>query len=269
MNFKGFLASMGGSINKHAPLLLMLLGTAAEVAAVVSATKAEHKAQEILNDVPEEHRNDKDVKRAVAKCYIPAVGLTILGAGCNGFSWAIGDKRTKKAQLNAAAYASAYAVATTTADALRAETARLVPDKVEEIENAVKDKVPSAPVIDAAPEVATGYIPAVKGEDDILCKCINNGHYFWSNANKIGRAENVCDAWLASGTRSVSEEDYFLELTNGAVDVGTEGVKRGWTDSMSVSPGKYLDIGFGSELLGGKPVLTFAFRNEPVSLDFD
>lgn len=242
------LDQVGSALSKNAPVLTTTLTIASAGAAVVLASRAGYKSQQILRReeikiqaLKEEPLNRKEKITLTWKFYIPAaVALGICVASVIALN-RVGERRL-------ASFAAVAAVADRTFTEFRDKVEdRLEDDVVEEIKDSItQDRVNANP--------PSERIVIEEGEQ--LCLDGYTGRYFSGSVHAVQYAANVINMdILNNGFASLT--DYYdligLDATTISDDVG-------WSNVAMLEPE------FGSAIApGDRPCLEVLFRNQPVS----
>lgn len=228
----------------HAPEILIGVGIASGIGAVVTAASATVKATSIIEKrkVEKEALTKKEIVAAVWKNYIPTVGAVILSVGCIVAANTVNRKRS-------AALAAAYALSETAFSAYKQSVAD---EFGVEKEYAISDKAIQKQIIDK-PVKSSKVITIENGE--VLTYDTFSGRYFKSSKNGILSAVNELNRLIINDGGATLNDFYDL--------IGLDNVQMGdilgWLyDQKSIS------VRFGSHLTtDGEPCMSFAFNVMP------
>lgn len=234
---------------KHAPTAMVVIGACMTVAAVVATAIGTKKAVETVEEIKQEHEEDgkpeptkKEVAKAVAKYYIPALVSTGTAIACSIGAHHIDAKR-------GAAIATMYA--------LTDSTLRSYQDQVKKICGAEKDaKVRDAvnqEVVNNA-NIIPKNIMAVDNGDVLMIDCIS-GRPVYSTQTKIDAKVNKLNREMRD-TMTISLNDFYDEI---GLDHSKIGNNLGW----DIDNG-YIEINYGSAITSdGKPCLVLDYQVAP------
>ena len=190
------------TLSKHSPQILMGLGIAGMITSTVLAVRATPKAIKLIDEKKEELDTETltpvETVKTTWKCYVPAAITGVVSVGCLISSNSVSTRRY-------AALATAYKISETAYAEYREKTVEAVGEKKE---RSIRDKV-SAQQIQDNPRVANEVI--VTGKGKTLCFDPLSSRYFYSDLEKIKRAENklnkeiICDPF----EMGVSVNDFY------------------------------------------------------------
>lgn len=231
----------------HAPEILIGVGIASGIGAVVTAAFATVKATKIIEKrkAEKDTLTKKEIVSAVWKNYIPTVGAVILSVGCIVAANTVSRKRS-------AALAAAYALSETAfsaykqsvADEFGVEKERDISDK------AVQKRIENTPVN------STEVINVGKG--GVLVYDEFAGRYFRSDKNSIIGAVNDLNRMILQDDTATLNDFYDL--------VGLNFTKLGYLMGWTSSEGS-VNVTFSSHLTAdGEPCLSYSLT-PPKCLD--
>lgn len=228
----------------HAPEILIGVGIASGIGAVVTAVSATVKAASIIEKrkAEKDTLTKKEIVAAVWKNYIPTAGAVILSVGCIVAANTVNRKRS-------AALAAAYALSETAFSAYKQSVAD---EFGVEKEYAISDKAIQKQIIDK-PVKSSKVVTIENGE--VLTYDTFSGRYFKGSKNGILSAVNELNRLIINDGGATLNDFYDL--------IGLDNVQMGdifgWLyDQNSIS------VRFGSHLTtDGEPCMSFAFNIMP------
>lgn len=228
----------------HAPEILIGVGIASGIGAVVTAVSATVKAASIIEKrkAEKDTLTKKEIVAAVWKNYIPTAGAVILSVGCIVAANTVNRKRS-------AALAAAYALSETAFSAYKQSVAD---EFGVEKEYDISDKAIQKQIIDK-PVKSSKVVTIENGE--VLTYDSFSGRYFKSSKNGILSAVNELNRLIINDGGATLNDFYDL--------IGLDNVQMGdilgWLyDQKSIS------VRFGSHLTtDGEPCMSFAFNVMP------
>lgn len=228
----------------HAPEILIGVGIASGIGAVVTAVSATVKAASIIEKrkAEKDTLTKKEIVAVVWKNYIPTAGAVILSVGCIVAANTVNRKRS-------AALAATYALSETAFSAYKQSVAD---EFGVEKEYAISDKAIQKQIIDK-PVKSSKVITIENGE--VLTYDTFSGRYFKSSKNGILSAVNELNRLIINDGGATLNDFYDL--------IGLDNVQMGdilgWLyDQKSIS------IRFSSHLTtDGEPCMSFAFNVMP------
>lgn len=226
-----------------------------ELAALYFTGKGVLQAKLAVDKLKEENPEPepKTVAKTVVPFLLPAAVLTAGSITCKVLAEVWGVKKQ-------VALAGAYAVTTAALDQWKEETAKVIPEKINDIRDAVATKTEEkAPEV--VEQVQKSPIPTVLSDGRIRTKETWHGHVFYITPVEASKIANYWNAIINGGSR-VTFNDILRDLS-GEEDDGGNG--EGWDDTCSREPGQYIDISMcDSEIVDGVPTMLMRFRNEPI-----
>ena len=193
------------SLSRHSPEILMAIGITGMITTTVLAVGATPKAIRLINEKKEELEVNTltplETVKTTWKCYIPAVISGATSIACLVGSHSVNSRRN-------AALAAAYKLSETAFTDYREKVIESIGEKKE---RTVRDKV-SEEQIKKNPINRTDVI--VTGRGHTLCFEPLSSRYFYSDLDKIKRAENnlnkqiICDPFDAG----VTVNDFYEEI---------------------------------------------------------
>lgn len=228
----------------HAPEILIGVGIASGIGAVVTAVSATVKAASIIEKrkAEKDTLTKKEIVAVVWKNYVPTAGAVILSVGCIVAANTVNRKRS-------AALAAAYALSETAFSAYKQSVAD---EFGVEKEYTISDKAIQKQIIDK-PVKSSKVITIENGE--VLTYDTFSGRYFKSSKNGILSAVNELNRLIINDGGATLNDFYDL--------IGLDNVQMGdilgWLyDQKSIS------VRFGSHLTtDGEPCMSFAFNVMP------
>ena len=246
MNFNQLMKNVSKAMKRHSPEILTGIGVAGMIATTVMAVKATPKAVMLVNEreveLGVEKLPKKEVIRTTWKCYIPAAVTGAMSIGC------IVGASSVNARRNAGLMA-AYTISETALKEYKEKVVETIGEKKEkEVRDAIaKDKIEQNPVS------KNDVIVTQKGNS--LCYDSFSGRYFYSDIEKIKRAENEFN-------RRLIQEDY-LSLNEFYYEIGLSGTYIGDRLAWRADRG-LVETNFSAQLAeDGTPVLVLEFINPP------
>lgn len=246
MSFKEFMRGVKNGLVKHSPEILVGLGIAGSVGAVIFGIKATPKAIKLIDERKKKEKKQKltvpEVIGTTWKCYIPCVALETASIACILGSRKIDAKRY-------AALAAAYSLAESQITEYKDKVKEVVGEKkAVQIEDAIaEDKVKAIPVKEDE-IIYTGH-------GETLCLDAVSGRYFKSDIEKIRRARDQLNVRLRN-EEYISLNEWYYELNLPSISIGDS---LGW----NIDNG-YIDICFSSQLASNeKPCLVVGYSIGP------
>lgn len=247
MSFKTFMTGVKDGFVKHSPEILVGLGIAGSVGAVIFGVKATPKALRLIEERKKKEKKEKlTVKETIAttwKCYIPTLALETMSIACILGSKKIDSKRY-------AALAAAYSLTEGQLKDYQKKVVEVVGEKkAEAIKDAVaEEQIKNNPIVSDDQVIFTGL-------GDTLCYDSVSGRYFKSDIEKIRRAANEINRRLLN-EEYISLNEWYYELNLAPISIGES---LGW----NIGTG-YLEIAFSSQLANGdKPCLVIGYDIGP------
>lgn len=224
MKVKDLLNTMTNFSKKNAPAILTGMAVVGLVSTVVAAYKAAPRAKEILDKAkedlnkiePEKKEEKRKVVGEAVKEIVPVVAPTVI-SGVTTAACIVGSNNvsSKRIKLLSAGYSLAQSSLKDLNEKMR-ET--LGDKKVQQVKEAVaKDKIKGEKTPDEKTVLVTG-------DGDVLCKDLQSGRYFRSNADKVRQA--ILE--LSSDCQQdmyVSLNDFYALLHIPAIPLGND---LGW-----------------------------------------
>lgn len=237
-------------IVKYEPEILMSMGIAGMVFALVASVKGTIKATRLVDARKEELGVDKltpkELIKTTWKCYIPAATSTVISLPCIVAGNRVSSKRN-------AALAAAYAIT----EASLQEYQEKVKETIgEQKEKEIRDEI----VKDRAERANSNQAIVVVNDGDVLFHDKISGRYFKSTWNKIQDAANKLNADALAGYGTITVNDWFsaigLETTSRTFD------DMGW-DTANGRSG-LIDVSITPHITDdNKPCLEIYYYNEP------
>ena len=221
---------MKGTVEKHAPEILLVTGIVSVVATAILAARGATKAADILakkKEESEEPVEKKELVKVYAESYGPAVATGIVAIGSMIGAHAINANRI-------ASLANAYALAEGSYKMYQQKVKEVLGEKKE---GDVKDEV-AREIVKQHPINDKDVI--VVGSGDVMCFDSLSGRYFKSSMTKVQKAVNSVNEVMKS-ENYISLNEFYDELGLPEIELGN---LLGW------SAGKYVDIRFTTALSG-------------------
>lgn len=236
--------------NKHAPEILMWVGTSGLIATTVLAVSATPKALRLIEQEKDELEVDKltpvETVKATWKCYVPAATTCILSVACLASANKVTNKRT-------AALAAAYKISETALSEYKDKVVEVIGEKKEKVIRDAIDK----DHIEKNPVSKQHVIITEKG--NTLFYDAHSGRYFHSDIEQIRRAINNLNKQMLQGDSYVSLNDFYDEVDSPDLSHSEMGDELGW----SIDDG-LLDVEFGSQITDdGRPCIVLNYNIYP------
>lgn len=242
------------TLSRHSPEILMGIGITGMITTTVLAVKATPKAVRLMEEKKRELEVDTltpvETVKTAWKCYIPAAVTGTVSIACLIGSNSVNAKRN-------AALATAYKLSETAFAEYRSSVIDTIGEKKEKT---VRDKVSEKQIKDN-PVTKTDII--VTGKGKTLFYDHHSGRYFYSDLEKIKRAENklnkeiLCDPF----DDGVSLNDFYAEI-------GLPGTMTGDALGWNLSTGM-IDIYPSAQMAEedseheGEPCIVLNYTNPP------
>lgn len=232
-------------IKRRSPEILLGVGIAGFVGAVITAAKATPEAMRRIGTARRQNDGEittKDKIIVAAPCYIPTVALCAASTTALIFSCSIHNKRN-------AALTAAYALSEAALKDYKLSVKEVLGDRSNEkvVDNIAKQK------IDAVEPKESEEITAGHGTQ--LCYDTLSGREFWSDIETIRRAVNNLNKQLID-EQFISVNEWYYEL---GLDPTGEGHSLGWNADHGL-----IDISFSSQLnKNGIPEIVLMYNVQP------
>ena len=248
LNLSKVFKDLQHSMRKHQPEILTGIGIAGFITTTIMAVKATPKALDLMAEVKEDHECDtdrkafcKDVLLKVAPVYIPATLVGGLSAACLIGASSINFRRN-------AALATAYALSES---ALKDYQEKVVETMGPKKDRAVRDAI-AKDKVEQNPSSSKEVIITGKGES--LCLDMLSGRHFYSDIDKLKKAENELNyRMLRDGYISVNE--FYAEI-------GLDGIALGYELGWRVDRGR-LELDYSAQLDEGVPCIVISYSIAP------
>lgn len=201
------------SLSKHSPEILIGIGITGMVTTTIFAVKATPKALQLIEERKQELEADRltpvEVVKTTWKCYIPAAISGAVSIACVVGSHSVNARRN-------AALATAYKLSETAFSEYRGKVIETIGEKKERV---VRDKVSEQQIKDN-PVSKTEVI--VTGKGNTLFYDTHSARYFYSDLEKIKRAENKLNKQILSDPFDAgrSLNDLYREIGLPGTEVG-------------------------------------------------
>lgn len=248
MNIPNIMAAartLGIFADKHAPAILTGIGITLMITTTGLAVCATPKAHEKIKEKRRskgENLTPVEVVKTVWTDYIPAAASGAAGTACLIGSTRMSGKRY-------AALAAAYSLSEASRIEFREKATQVLGEKkMQSINDAVaKEQIEKNPV--RKNEII------LTGNGNTLCYDALSGRYFYSDIEKIKRAENTIN-YRMRGEMYISLNDFYDEI---GLDRNDLGDSLGWTVDKGM-----IQLWFSSQLTKeGVPVLVINYENPP------
>lgn len=216
------------SLSKHSPTILIGIGITGMLTTTVLAVKATPKAIRLMDERKDELEVDRltplETVKTTWKCYIPAAISGTVSIACLIGSNSVNARRN-------AALATAYKISETAFAEYRDKVVETIGEKKEKI---VRDKVSEQQIKDN-PVNKTEII--VTGKGQTLFYEPLSGRYFYSDLEKIKRAENTLNKAILTDPFSsgVTLNEFYEEI---GLPTTATGDTLGWNfdDTIEIYP---------------------------------
>ena len=241
------------SLSKHSPEILMGVGITGMITTTVFAVKATPKALQLIEDKKEELEVDAltpvETVKATWKCYVPAAISGAVSIACLVGSHSVNVRRN-------AALATAYKLSETAFSEYRDSVIETIGEKKE---RSVRDNV-SEKQIKENPISKTEVIVTGKGQT-LFFEPLSS-RYFYSDMNKISKAENQVNKWINCDPfdAGVTVNEFYSEI---GLSPTATGDSLGWNLNIGL-----LDIYTSAQKVEegeheGEPCLVLNYKNPP------
>lgn len=228
---KNFINDVKTTVSKRKPEIFLGLGLGFGLTSTVLAVKATPKALELIEDARYEKDEDltaAETVKACWKCYIPAATAGVASVACILGANSVNARRT-------AALTAAYQISETALSEYREKVIETIGEKKEQ---AIRGKVHKNRLDKNPPQQNTILMT---GHGNTLCYDYWTGRYFFSDIDKIKRAQNEFNKDLIDEMcKSLNEFYDLLNLEHVAI-----GEEIGWTIDKGM-----VDISFSSQIAG-------------------
>lgn len=202
---------------KHEPDILMYMGLAGIVGAVIMTVKSTVDAVDRLNALKEELNKEKlpkkEVFKTVWKCYIPPLILATVSIPCIIAGNRVSNKRN-------AALAAAYTISETALQEYQDKTKEIVGEKKEQ---KIREETNKEMVEKAYKQHGTTLI-AGNGENLFYDEL--SGRFFSSTWNRVLKSANELNAAAIGGRDTITLNEWYEAIGLDEVQLGEE---RGWS----------------------------------------
>lgn len=249
---------------KHSAGILMGFGIAGFFTAGIMAVSVTPKAIRLLDEekeiINEQLRREADISNSDSvtvveklkpldvvkitwKCYLPPAIIAAISTGC-----IIGSSKIQGKKY--AALATAYALSE---DAIKSYQQKVVETIGEKKEKAIHDEVAND-IIQQRPVEQQEII--VTGCGESLCFDVASSRYFYSDIEKIKRAENELNRRL--------RDEMYISLNDLYYEIGLERTSIGDDIGWNIDRDGYLDLTYSSKIAtNGKPCLVVNYTVGP------
>lgn len=225
------LKKIGKKFKERSPEIMTGLGIGGMLTATVLAVKATPKAISLLEDAREEKSDDltaTEIVKVAWKPYLPAVGTAIVSA-----AMIIGAKKAYSVQHTA--LAAACSLSETALKEYRAKVEETLGEKkAREIDDAI-----AKAQLENKPLVREQVIITDKGKT--LCFDAMSGRYFYSDIDKLRKAENMLNRQMREEL-TITVNDFYAEIGLPCIDSNV-GDNLGWEIDRG-----YIELRFSAQL---------------------
>lgn len=239
------LQAVSNIVNRNAPTILTVAGTAGVFATAILTGKATLEAADKVRHV------EKTIERSLTtveilevswRYFIPPVVLAI---GTTSAIIGLNSIHTKRAT----ALLSAYSITDTAFREYQSKVAGVLGEKKE---RSLREEIAADQIRKNPPPENRETI--IIGSGDVLCLEVTTGRYFWSDMEKIRQAENTINRRLINDMSASQNEFYSL--------IGIPQTSLG--DQLGWNVDQMMEIIFGSALdPKGQPCLSIDYRVAP------
>lgn len=242
-----FIRSIRTTIEKNAPEILIGMGIIGGLTTTVLAVKATPKALRLIEEKKEELNVEKlapiDVVKTTWKCYIPTAISSVASATCIICANSVHTRRN-------AVLATAYKLSESAFMEYKDSVVEALGEKQEnKVQEKVSEKQLATNPVTMSEVIVTGY-------GDTLCFDPMSGRYFYSDIDRIKKAENTLNKRMLHDMFGyASLNDFYDELNLERTDVGDI---IGWnTDNI-------IDMDIDSKVASnGKPSIVLVYCSRP------
>lgn len=247
INLTGALQSIGTSISRHSPEILMSLGIAGFATTAILSAKATPVALEKIKKAKEEKHVDKlapiDTFKITWKYFAPAVVLGVTSAACIIGANSVNMRRN-------AALMTAYKLSETALTEYREQVVETVGEKKEKL---IRDEVNKKQIEKTPLNTSEVYIT---GKGGTLCLDPLSKRYFRYDIDLIRKAENTINKQILHdlcGTATVN--DFYDEISLDRTDIG---------DHLEWDTDNLIDLNITPGISpSGEPCLVIGHYNAP------
>lgn len=224
---------IGFVIKKHSPEILQGIGIAGMVTTVIFAVHATPKALELIHkDSEENHDGDPNAYtkteaiKSAWKCYIPAASMGVVSIMCLLGASSVNYRRN-------AALGAAYTLSETAFKEYRNKMVETIGEKKEKT---VRDEIDRDHVHKNT--VKKNEI-IVTGKGQTLCFDALSGRYFFSDIDKLRKAENELNRRM--------RDDMYITVNEFYSEIGLSDISIGNDIGWEINKG-YINLSFSSQL---------------------
>lgn len=235
------------AITKHSPEILMVVGITGMIGMTGLAVGATPKALTLIEEAKKEQKVNKltpiETVKVAWKPYIPAAVTGVFSVACLIGSNSVNAKRN-------VALATAYKLSETAFAEYKEKVVETVGEKKEKV---IKDKVNKAR-IEKNPPKQNQIIVTGKGET--LCFDTISGRYFYSDIEKLRKAENIVNKRML--------DEMYISLSEFYNEIGLEPTSMSDYIGWDIQKG-YIELYFSAQMTDDeKPCIAFEFNIPPV-----
>lgn len=245
VTLKSIIKSVGRTVSKRSPEILLGLGIASGITTTVLAVKATPKALRLIEQAEaekDEPLTPKETVKEVWKCYIPTAISGVASVACILGSHSVNAKRN-------AALATAYKLSET---ALMEYKNIIRDDLGEEKAKEISEKVMQKKLHD---DPITNKEVIITGTGTQLCYDAISGRYFESDLNSIKAAVNKIN--------EIMVYEMYAALNDFYNEIGLSNTEMGDILGWNLDDG-LLEITYGSRIAeDGRPCITLEYLIAP------
>ncbi len=251
-NISNVIKNINNWTKRHGSEILISIGAASSISAVVLAIKATPKAVRLIDErkkeLEVENLDTAETVKTAWACYIPTVVTETFSIVCLICATTNNNKHNT-------ALTAAYALSE---NAFREYRDKIIDTIGEQKEKSVRDSIAKDRIVNNPPlRSETSIIPS----GDQLCYDALSDRYFTSSADKIKKAQNELNARMLQ-EQNVSLNDFYYEIGLNDTLIGDS---LGW----DINKTNFIDIYFNTQLAHGDiPCLVMDFSSNPPVYDY-
>ena len=244
----GFFKSISSSISRHSPEILVGIGIAGMITTTVLAVGATPKALRLIEEKKRAEGVEKlkpiDTVKTTWKCYIPAAVTGAASIGCLIGANSVHARRN-------AALAAAYKISETALIEYKDKVIETIGEKKEQL---IRDEIDKDHV-DQNPVSKNEVI--ITGRGTTLCYDHLSGRYFYSDIDRLRKAENELNKQMIHDMGGyVSLNDFYDEIDAPHTRLGED---LGWNLQDGL-----IELQFSSQIAeDGRPCLVVGYNVAP------
>ena len=250
IKFDRFGKKVGFAIKKHSSDILQGIGIAGMIATVILAVRATPKAVELVHKKSRENHDGNpdaytktEAVKTAWKCYLPAASTGLVSVMCLLGASSANHRRN-------AALGAAYTLTETAFREYRNKMIDAIGEKKEKTvwDEINKDHVQNNPV-------KTNEV-IMTGKGQTLCFDVLSGRYFFSDIEKLRKAENELNRRM--------RDDMYITVNEFYTEIGLSDISIGNDIGWEINRG-YITLSFSSQLTEDEtPCLVIGHRVPPV-----